>query len=221
MRTDLGLDEDLRALSGEFRQVRRFLDRLVGEATVVASQGRETALQVGVLADQLSVLDRAVGVLTSVGEERQSQAQGQIESLVTRGLQVIFGPELSFHLVSSVRSNRPEVDFVVRSQVGSEVVETSVMDARGGGLAATVGFLLRLVVLLLSKKRGSILVLDETFAHLSREYLPAASEFLRELVDRTGVQIIMVTHQSEFAGAADVSYEFRLSQGLTQVARLA
>jgi DNA repair exonuclease SbcCD ATPase subunit len=93
------------------------------------------------------------------------------------------------------------------------------MDARGGGLAATVGFLLRVVVLLL-RTGGTgkqLLVLDETFAHVSAEYLEGVGRFLREIVDRSGVQIILVTHQETLAEAADVVYRFTAKDGKTVV----
>jgi DNA repair exonuclease SbcCD ATPase subunit len=63
----------------------------------------------------------------------------------------------------------------------------------------------------------NILILDETFAHVSDEYLPALGEFLREIVDKTGVQIIMVTHQSQFEEWADLVYRFSQINGKTQV----
>lgn len=55
---------------------------------------------------------------------------------------------------------------------------------------------------------ASLLVLDETFAHVSSDYLEPLGQFLREVVDKTGVQIIMVTHQQEFANFADKVYNF-------------
>jgi ABC-type lipoprotein export system ATPase subunit len=61
--------------------------------------------------------------------------------------------------------------------------------------------------------------LDETFAHVSSEYLEPMGQFLREVVDKTGVQIIMVTHQPELAEYADTVYRFSNKDGKTQVAK--
>jgi len=111
------------------------------------------------------------------------------------------------------------VEFVVRTTLGNDVIETPVMDARGGGLAAVIGFLLRLVVGLMGRDPhdASLMVLDETFAHVSAEYLEPTGQFLREVVDRTGVQIILVTHQPEFAEYADRVYNFSTTDGKTIV----
>lgn len=168
------------------------------------------------LAEQIVSHEKATTLLNSIGEEKQFAAQAAIEQLVTRGLQTIFDESLSFHIVQDVKARRAEVSFVIRSSLdGGRVLETDVMDSRGGGLSAVVGFLLRLVVMLLrtDTKADNVLVLDETFAHVSDEYLPALGEFLRQIVDKTGVQIIMVTHQPEFMEYADKVYRLSSKGG--------
>ncbi len=183
----------------------------------MATAGQRLITEVADLKHRIELHDQVVALLTSIGEERQAATQLQIEALVTRGLVTIFDADLSFHLLATVRGKRPEVDFVVRSKLGDAVVDTDVIDARGGGLAATVGFLLRLVILLLTAAGGAapVLILDETFAHLSAEYEPPMAEFLAELVERTGVQIVMVTHSDAYGEYADARYRFALHEGVT------
>lgn len=203
----------------QIRRERRLLDQQIGAARVVATTGQRLQGEIADLRTTVELHTQAAAVLTSIGEDRQNQAQRQIEALVTQGLRTIFGDELSFHIVPSVRAKVPVVDFVIRSALqDGTIVDTDIMDARGGGLAATVGALLRLVVLLLSRDRqDTVLLLDETFAHVSAEYQPRLAGFLRELVDHTGIQIIMVTHSDVFAEAADVRYRFDQVDGITRV----
>lgn len=210
---------DLDTLVIRARQRRRQIDALQGEARATLMRGKELQAEIADLGEVIEDLDRVTVLLNSLGEDRQLKAQQTIEELVTRGLQTIFDESLSFHIVQTVKGKTANVEFLVRSTLPGSVVETPVMDARGGGLAATIGFLLRLVVMLLSKgtKTENILVLDETFAHVSAEYLGPLGEFLREVVDKTGVQIVMVTHQPEFAEYADKVYRFSTVDGKTQV----
>ncbi len=209
-------------ISTRLARARRTLDRQRGEAYALASRGQQVQAEIAELTQIVELHEKAAHVLTAIGEERQDAAQRAIETLVTQGLQTIFSDDLSFHLVPGVRAKTPVVDFVVRSRLDDgTVVDTDVMDARGGGLAATVGFLLRLVILLLSRHRqDTVLFLDETFAHVSAEYLPRLVEFLKELVDKTGVQLIMVTHEPAFTEAASTVYFFELRDGVTQVKAL-
>lgn len=211
---------DVQLLVSKARASRRELDRLQGHARHVGLQGQQVQGQVAKLKDQVALFEKTAVLLSSIGEERQESVQRQIEQLVTRGLQTIFGEDLSFHVVQSIKAKSSNVDFVVRTTLadGTEV-DTPVMEARGGGLAATVGFLLRLVVLLLSGGKDQVLVLDETFAMVSDEYVGRVAEFIREVVDQTGLQVIMVTHQPAFTEHADVVYRFGVKNGQTRAVR--
>ncbi len=203
-------------------QARRTIDREQGMIQALAVQGKTLLTEIAELNQVIDLHEKAAFLLTAVGEERQDRAQRQIELLVTQGLQTIFDDSLSFHLISGVRNKNPTIDFIVRSTLeDGTTVDTDVMTARGGGLAAVVGFLLRLVILLLSRHRqDTVLFLDETFAHVSAEYLPRLIEFLKDLVAKTGVQIVMVTHEESFQEAADIVYHIRLINGLSKVTRL-
>ncbi len=207
---------DLTALTERLRRSRRNLDRLAGEAAALTRQLDTIGAQIHAADEEVTLYTKAAAVLTSLGEERQATTQATIEQLVTKGLRAIFHDDLSFHLVPVVRGNRPEVDFIVRSHLDGQAVDTPVMDARGGGLAAIIGFLLRLVVLLLSAGRDTTLFLDETFAHLSADYEQRLAEFLKDLVDQTGVQVVMVTHSEAFLDLADRRYRFVLTGGVTR-----
>lgn len=211
--------KDLSELTISARNRRRQLDALQGEARATLMRGKELQTEIATLSETIEDLDRVTILLNSLGEDRQLKAQQTIEDLVTRGLQTIFDETLSFHIVQSVRGKTANVEFLVRTTLGGDVIETPVMEARGGGLAATIGFLLRLVVMLLAKgtKSENILILDETFAHVSAEYLGPLGEFLRQIVDKTGVQMVMVTHQPEFSEYADSVYRFSTVEGKTQV----
>lgn len=201
------------------QQKRRDVDTRTGEARAVLFRAKELQANIDVKDALVGELERVNILFNTIGEDRQMQAQETIEELVTRGLQTIFDSTLSFHIVQTIKGRSVTAEFMVRTTLGDTFIETPVLDARGGGLAATIGFLLRVVVLLLSSgtKQDNVLILDETFAHVSDEYLPALGEFLRELVDKTGIQIIMVTHQPEFMEYADKSYRFSIKDGNTEV----
>lgn len=193
----------------------------IGAAKVVIERKTELEKEVDFLTQQVATLEKAAGVLAKIGEERQQEAQNQIESLVTQGLHKIFGTHLAFKVVQSVKGRTPVVEFVIQTTLtDGRIRETDILSAMGGGVSAVTGFLLRLVVLLLDKsKKSSILVLDETFAHVSDAYLPALADFLREIVDKAQVQVIMVTHQHIFSEVADKAYRFSLDTNGFTVAR--
>lgn len=206
------------SLAAAVRQARQDADREAGEAAVIGRQGKAARTEVERLRARLELHEKVLGVLTSVGEARQESAQQQVEGLVTRALQAIFDENLSFHLVPSVKANRAEIDFVLRSRHDGTEIDTPVMDARGGGMAAVVGFMLRLVVLLLTPGARRVLFLDESFGMVSAEYEPRLAEFLREVADKAGVQIVLITHSRAYDDLADQAVELSLGpDGATRI----
>lgn len=211
------MSNSLLALRARVQAARTSCDRDTGAAQQVARAGLEAEQRVAELTAQLEQYDRVTRLLTSVGEAAQQAAQHQIEGLVTRGLQVIFGSELSFHVVQSVKANASHVEFVIRSQYADRAVDTPVLEARGGGMAVVVAFMLRLVVLLLTPGARKILFLDESFSHVSREYEVRLAEFLREVTEKAGVQIVLVTHSDAYGDLADRRYQLVAKGGVTTV----
>jgi DNA repair exonuclease SbcCD ATPase subunit len=216
------MSQSLAELRSEARLARQKLDRRSGEARALLREGKTLQTSVDELKKQIDVYDKAARVLASVGEGRQEQAQHQIESLVTRGLQTIFGEEYSFAVRQSItgKGRTPVVEFILQQKLANgEILEVDAFNDCGGGISSTVGFMLKLVVLLLSKKRGSVMFIDEAFAFVSSNYIPALAEFLRELVDKTGLQVLLVTHigTEEFLGVADKRFQLERVNGMTKV----
>jgi DNA repair exonuclease SbcCD ATPase subunit len=201
----------------------------VGQARSLADRGRLLTAEVERFGLDRETAERVSGVLSKLASDRDQAARAQVESLVTAGLQAIFGDGgevLTFHLVESTLRNAANIDFEVHTTKpdGTEIV-TDVMSARGGGVAAVIGMLLRVVLILLTRQTGqkvsSTLVLDETLAMLSADRLEAASAFLRTLVDSAGLQVIMVTHQTELTESADKVYRVSLRpDGVSQVTKI-
>ena len=214
------------------REVQSALSELhaeVGQARALATRGQQLERDVARLLESREVAERVAGVLGKMAADRDAAARQMVESLVTAGLTAIFGDggeQLSFHLVESTLRNATNIDFNVRTtKPNGEIIETDVLSARGGGVAAVIGMLLRVVLILLTRQTGqqisSTLVLDETLAMLSADRLEAASAFLRTLVDSAGLQVIMVTHQAELTESADVVHRLSLDpNGVTRITRV-
>lgn len=208
-------------LEQRVRQARFVYERRAGAAMQLAQDGARVSGEVARLQDETAQHAQVNVLLTSLGEQAQAHAQEQLEQLVTRGLQVIFGNELSFHVVQTVKAGQASTDFVIRSSFGDDVtVDTPVMDARGGGMAAVVGFMIRLVVLLLTPQARRVLFLDESFSHVSREYEPRVAEFIKEIVARAMVQVVLITHSDAYDDAADVRYRMKAAKtGMAEIER--
>jgi DNA repair exonuclease SbcCD ATPase subunit len=199
------------------RQEEDIYARKAGEAISVIRDLQSKQEEVESLKARIEYLDRIAVVLSSYADERQAVVQHQIEGIVTQGLRTIFGEDLAFKVVNKMVGRRPEIDFMLVSRHGDTELETSILDARGGGVAAVAGFLLQAVLVLLVPNQTPVLFLDEVFSQVSVDFLPAVSSFIRELVDRTDLQVVMVTHSDVFTDDADRVYRFTQSNGLTRI----
>jgi hypothetical protein len=208
-------------LEQQVRQARFAYERRAGAARALAENGQRVQAEVDRLQADVERHQKVNALLTSLGEQAQQHAQDQLEQLVTRGLQVIFGTELSFHVVQSVKAGQASTDFMIRSSFeDGTVVETPVMEARGGGMAEVVGFMVQLVVLLLTPGARRIMFQDESFGFVSREYEPRVAEFLKEVTERAQVQVVLVTHSDAYDDAADVRYRMKPAKsGIAELER--
>lgn len=209
---------DLAALATAVQATRQSLDRQAGRAQQVAKAGKQAEADIAREEELTGVYAETAALLTRIGEEAQESARQMFEDLATRALQVIFGEELSFRLVPGEAGGQVTLEPVIRSQYGGQVIETGVLDARGGGMAVVVGFVLQLVMVLKTPHVRKVLFLDEAFRFVSDSYIDRLGEFLAEVAARTGVQVFMITHDRALTQYADVRVRLALGQdGVTQV----
>lgn len=191
------------------RQARQEVDRDSGRALQVAQQGKALEADLARLGEQAELYARVAALFTTVGEQAQETARHQFEALATHALQAIFGPGLSFHLLPGETGGQATLEAVIRSvHEGGAVIETPALSARGGGMVAVTGFICQLVMVLLTPGARNVLFLDETFAHVPVANRENVARFLREIVDRAKVQIVMATHDPVYAEFADSVVRF-------------
>lgn len=194
--------ESLAVIDQRLTEAERSLERERGVVQALASRGEKATQLAAEAAQKAQWCEEAAKLLNKFSDERQAEVIKVIQDISSLGLSQVFDEPIQLVISPTVRARRVEMD--VKIKTGS--LETPVLEARGGGLAAVAGFLLRVCVLLLDPDARRLLVLDEVFAHLSEDYVPRMAEFLRELCEKTGLQIILVTHQPEFAEAAHKVY---------------
>src|SRR3954467_12063264 len=123
---------DMEVMERKVSQAERSIHQEIGSAKSLARHVKKVTEEATELELKVQACEEAVGFLNSFADLRQRDVQQKVEGLVTHGLRSVFLEELSFHIVQEVKARRSEVRFVIRSRVGNEEVETSIMDARGG-----------------------------------------------------------------------------------------
>ena len=161
---------------------------------------------------QQKLLEEVGVILASMEHAWRKGFEEALTSMVSRGLTLVLGEQTRFTLRSKSRGGTPGLEFSLE-QGG---VEMDIMEAKGGTIVNLVNFLLRLAVILAAQPPlRRVIVLDEAFAHVSAEYVPALAALIRELCDETNCQVILVTHDPAFADTADVVYEVTQARGVS------
>lgn len=182
--------------------------------TVQGIRARKEAvgLQLGVARKTMQDLEtkkahllKCAAVLDKLTQEVASKGVGRVEQVVTQGLQVVFGPNVA--CILEKKDGAKGTTYAIRLKVTTKAGEVvgDPMDSFGGGPVNIMSFLLR-VLMIHRFKLARLLVLDESFNNVSREYLGAVSALLKTLVDDHGYHILAVTHQPELAANATRAY---------------
>lgn len=148
----------------------------------------------------MGVVNMALVMLEQVVLQVDELIHNYIDMPITAALQTIYqDPSLGVKTLINRAGDRMEASIEIRR--GNEVISGPVLDSVGGGVIDVIGFVLRLCVFRLLKGRGPIVV-DEPFRHVNREALYRAAEFVRQIADDLGIQVIMVTHNEILTNAA-------------------
>lgn len=180
------------------------------EAALLALTSAETTLEqvqhAAATAEQVRVF------FTFLAEEQRKQLEARVQALVDYGVQAVFGSNCRFVVRSELRgkSVRTEFYFV------EDGLELPLLEATGGGVGDVVAFLLRIVMLCLSKPvQRRVIVLDEPFKFLSAAHFEKLGTLLTELTVGLGLQIIMVTHRLELVDAATTVVKVTKKDGVS------
>ncbi len=204
----------LKILQGEY-------DRASGQLALLEQQKSEKEVLLDRVQSDIEVWNQVQTLLTKAGDFAREQLKMMIEETVSSGLQAVFcTDDIRFKVDMRTLSGKPAARWVVVTQHGETVIESEPEDAKGGGVTDVVSLALRCALLELSRpKPGGPVVLDEAGKHVSKEYVSNIADFLKKYAEQTGRQILYITHQSALADVADVSYQVKQENGLSEVTK--
>jgi DNA repair exonuclease SbcCD ATPase subunit len=203
------LSERIDNFSSEIKKQKESLIKLKGVKEQLEKQIEEAESSLINLQDEQKINSQAsLFMLSEIVERRQKQLEA-IQAIATSALQQIYGDEysLKFDTFEEQRkdgANNFRIEIKIVSPHNGQTMETGLLNERGGGLIEVVSFALRIAALKWLKYDGPIL-LDEAWKSMSNDYkIDQVVQFLREVTDSTGRQVILVTHMfDKFGPEAD------------------
>lgn len=162
----------------------------------------------------LENLEKARSIIRLVGLTTQQQLQYHISDVTSLALESIFKDPFKVNLNFVERRNKTECDIMFEKN-GEEYEP---IDATGGGVVDVAAFALRIACWSMSiKKSNNVIILDEPMRFLSENYQEQASQMIKEVSEKLGIQFIIVTHEPLLAEYADKTFKVSINNGISKV----
>lgn len=172
----------------------------------------------------LKILELSVGGVDFVEEiahVERNNVKSQVEDTITQALRFVYGEDFSSEFDYKMRAGKTSVDINCIKQVEDGVPVVRDIDGNGGGVADTMAFPMKLMVLMSCEEADKVLFCDEPGKCLDVDFgrVEKFMLFMRELCERLGIQIIYSSHHSAAVDCADIVYEMDITRGNISSAR--
>lgn len=179
----------------ELEQYRRKANKMLADRRHAMRRVKEERVALEAAKEHVENATKAQAFVQAIAQGVQQQAHAKIAGVVSRCLSAVFGDDApSFEIKFEQKRGKTEARLVFVKD-GEEMDPKS---SSGGGVVDVAAFALRLACLVLTKPSPRrLLLLDEPFRFVSKDYLPNVAALLRELAAEMNVQMVIVTHATE------------------------
>jgi DNA repair exonuclease SbcCD ATPase subunit len=198
----------------EIKDYQNKLQQLKGRKIQLEKSITDLTIEIRNNKRSLNQHEQAREVLREVGLKTQQTLQVHISDIATLAFEAIFDDpyELSVEFVQ--RRNKTECDLLF-SRDGNKV---DPLEASGGGAVDVAAFALRIASWTMQRPRSSnVMILDEPMRFLSVDLQERASQMIKELSDKLGIQFIIISHEHTLAAAADKVFEVSKRKGVSKI----
>jgi DNA repair exonuclease SbcCD ATPase subunit len=154
-------------------------------------------------------LEQGNVLLQKMSEKQRQDACTKLENLGTHALQYAYSPDREMQIELKEIRKKPNANvYIVNKKTGYREEPVS---QNGGGIVDIGGLSLRVIILQsYDPFIDGPIILDEPSKMLSEEYIPQLSEFIRNIAEDFGRQVILITHDKYLAQIADQILSVRL-----------
>ena len=204
----------MQSLKSRFTYLRDSYNQKLGMSKTLNMRLKTHMSELQEVDTKIDFIDKCVNVFQALSEVKKEEIKQKIEALVTKGLRTIFERnDYRFELQMETKRGVMNAKPMLYTKFNDKEFGSDIIDSHGGGIVDVTSFLLQIITLLaFSYKLEKILICDEPFKHVSREYLSNVAEFISYLNEISGIQIIMVTHKQEFLDCANKKFEVKLNK---------
>jgi len=163
---------------------------------------------------ELKRFEKAREVIKLVGIETQKQLQSHIGDITIMALESVFPDPYKLELEFIERKNKTECSiFFVRDGKRRDPLSAS-----GIGAVDVATFALRVASWSMQNPRSrNVIILDEPMKNVSIEYQEKTSQMIKEISEKLGLQMIIVTHNQVLTSYADRVFTTKIKNRITEI----
>jgi len=158
--------------------------------------------------------EKAREIIRIVGLTTQQSLQFHISDITSLALEAVFPNPYELKVEFIQRRNKTECDlYFVRDDN-----KIDPLTASGVGAVDVAAFALRIASWSMAQPHSrNVIILDEPFRFLSENYQEKASQMVKEISEKLGIQFIIVTHEPILTNYADRTFDVSIKKGISRV----
>jgi len=166
------------------------------------------------IASEIINTDQAQAIIQLVAQKTQNELNYRLSEIVSLALAAVFEDPYKLKCNFVIRRGKTECDLLFEKN--RELFDP--LASSGGGAVDIAAMALRVAIWSLTQsKPRNVLILDEPFRFLSKEYQIKASIMLKELSEKLKLQIIMVSHSESLIEGADKVFQIEIEKGISKI----
>lgn len=201
----------------ELNELKKVYERRIGKKEQVEADIDRLNANLKTNRKAVKHLEQAHEIVKIVGGETQQQLQYHISDITSLALESVFTNP--YELVMDFVERRGKIECDLLFKRDNEIFKPK--ESSGFGQMDIASLALRLAAWSMQVPRTRpTLIIDEPFKNLSHKFHEPASQMVKELSDKLGIQFIMTTHIPILAESADRVFETKLRNKVTHIKQI-
>lgn len=165
--------------------------------------------------EELKYAIESIEFIESAANHERSLIKDKVETVITDALKEIYGVEYSIIFDYTMKRNKTSVDiYLVKKTPLGDIIRKQ--DGFGGGVSDIISLPLKLLVLMALQKNAKVLIADEPGKHMD-ERVEQFALFLKNVSEKLGIQIIILTHFQSMTEFSDNVFEVIMEDKTTSI----
>jgi DNA repair exonuclease SbcCD ATPase subunit len=196
----LNIKEKLRELENSYTQLNK--DYISRTSRKDFLEKRKEKVQALIDTYKIDELEKTNVILQKMSEQQREAAKTRLEELGTYALQYALSDDYEMRISIKEIRKKPNADVFIYKKSNGTL--TDPIENNGGGIVDIISMALRLVTMQVYEPTiDGPIIMDEPFKMVSKEFIPMLSEFIKNIGEDFGRQIILVTHNEFLTQMAD------------------